>query len=166
MTVKDFKSHIESWCELRKVMQHQPSSIEASRKDLAVFINFCTIKKIRRITGLVVVKFYTYLRTTRNNCSGSINRKRSTLRCYFDHLRLHQVSGAAAFPIEHLPRARQPYSGPITALEPKETIRLLNSIDRTSVIGLRDFTLFSLLYALGLRLGEGLGIQIDRKSVV
>jgi len=160
VTVKDFKSLIESWCELRKVMQHQPSSIEASRKDLAVFIHFCTIKKIRRITGMVLVKFYTYLRTTRNNCSGSINRKRSTLRCYFDHLRLHQVRGAAAFPIEHLPRARQPYSGPITALEPKETIRLLNSIDRTSVVGLRDFTLFSLLYALGLRLGEGLGIRM------
>jgi len=160
VTVKDFKCLIASWCELRKVMQHQPSSIEASRKDLAVFIHYCTIKKIRRITGLVLVNFYTYLRTKRNNCSGSINRKRSTLRCYFNHLRLHQVNGAAAFPIEHLPRARQPYSGPVTALEPKETIQLLNSIDRTSVIGLRDFTLFSLLYALGLRLGEGLGIRM------
>jgi integrase/recombinase XerD len=160
VTVKDFKSFIESWCELRKVMQHQPSSIEASRKDLAVFVQFCTLHKIRRITGLALVKFYTYLRTTRKNCSGSINRKRSTLRCYFDHLRLHQVRGAAAFPIEHLPRARQPYSGPIVALEPKETINLLNSIDRTSVIGLRDFTLFSLLYALGLRLGEGIAIQM------
>jgi site-specific recombinase XerD len=161
VTVKDFKSHIESWCELRKVMQHQPSSIVASRKDLAVFIRFCTLHNIRRITGLALVKYYTYLRTTRKNCSGSINRKRSTLRCYFDHLRLHQVRGAADFPIVHLPRARQPYSGPIVALEPKETIKLLNSIDRTSVIGLRDFTLFSMLYALGLRLGEGLGIQMS-----
>lgn len=160
VTVKDFKSLIESWCELRKVMQHQPSSIEASRKDLAVFVHFCALNKIRRITGLTLVKFFNYLHTTRENCSGSINRKRSTLRCYLDHLRLHQVRGAAAFPIEHLPRARQPYSGPITALEPKETIKLLNSIDRTSVIGLRDVTLFSLLYALGLRLGEGLGIQM------
>lgn len=160
VTVKDFKSLVESWCELRNVMQHQPSSVVASRKDLAVFVRFCALHKTRRITGLTLIKFYTYLRTVRKNCSGSINRKRSTLRCYFDHLRLHQVRGAAAFPIEHLPRARQPYSGPITALEPKETIRLLNSIDRTSVIGLRDFTLFSLLYALGLRLGECLGIQM------
>jgi site-specific recombinase XerD len=160
VTVKDFKSLIESWCELRKVMQHQPSSIEASRKDLTVFVRFCTLHKVRRITGLSLVKFFNYLHTTRKNCSGSINRKRSTLRCYFDHLRLHQIRGATAFPIEYLPRARQPYSGPITALEPKETITLLNSIDRTSVIGLRDFTLFSLLYALGLRLGEGLGIQM------
>lgn len=161
VTVKDFKSLIDSWCELRKVMQHQPSSIEASRKDLAVFIRFCSIHKIRRITGLTLVRFFNYLHTTRKNCSGSINRKRATLRYYFEHLRLHQVRGAAAFPIEHLPRARQPYSGPITALEPKETIRLLNSIDRTSVIGLRDFTLFSLLYALGLRIGEGLTIQMS-----
>jgi site-specific recombinase XerD len=160
VSVKDFKSHIEGWCELRKVMQHQPSSIEASRKDLSVFIHFCALKKSRRITGLTLVKFLNYLHTTRKNCSGSINRKRSTLRCYFNHLRLHQVCGATAFPIEHLPRARQPYRGPITALEPKETIKLLNSIDRTTVIGLRDFTLFSLLYALGLRLGEGLGIRM------
>jgi site-specific recombinase XerD len=158
--VTDFKAHIESWCLLRTVMHHQPSSIEASRKDLKVFIRFCSKKKIRRITGLTLVKFLSYLRNERGNRSGSINRKRSTLRCYFNHLRLRQVNGAEKFPIEHLPRARQPYSGPVTTLDQKETARLLDSIDRSSVVGLRDFTLFFLLYALGLRLGEALCIRL------
>jgi site-specific recombinase XerD len=135
-------------------MQHQASSIEASRKDLKVFTTFCKEKNIRRITGLTLVNFFSYVRNSRHNGSGSINRKRSTLRCYFQHLRLKQVKGAKDFPIEHLPRARQPYSGPVNSLEPKEVEALLNSIDRSSAIGLRDFTLFSLLYALGLRLGE------------
>jgi site-specific recombinase XerD len=161
VTLKDFKAHIESWCTLRQTMQHQASSIEASRKDLGVFITFCKEKNIRRITGLTLVNFFSWVRNSRHNCSGSINRKRSTLRCYFQHLRLKQVKGARDFPIEQLPRARQPYSGPVTTLEPKEILRLLNFIDRTTAIGLRDFTLFSLLYALGLRLGEALAIQLS-----
>lgn len=142
-------------------MQHQCSSIEASRKDLGVFVTFCKEKKISRITGSTLINFFSYVRNSRNNCSGTINRKRSTLRCYFQHLRLNQVKGAEGFPILHLPRARQPYSGPVHTLEPKEIIRILNSIDRTTAIGLRDFTLFSLLYALGLRLGEALAIQLS-----
>jgi site-specific recombinase XerD len=161
VTVKDFKAHIESFCDLRKTMQHQDSSIEASRKDLKVFTTFCKEKNIRRITGLTLVNFFSYVRNSRHNGSGSINRKRSTLRCYFQHLRLKQVKGAKDFPIEHLPRARQPYSGPVNSLETKEVEALLNSIDRSTAIGLRDFTLFSLLYALGLRLGEALRARAE-----
>jgi integrase/recombinase XerD len=40
-------------------------------------------------------------------------------------------------------------------------MKLLASIDRSTVIGLRDFTIFSLLYAIGLRLGECLTIRMQ-----
>jgi integrase/recombinase XerD len=156
----DFKRHIDDWCALRAAMHHQESSIEAGRKDLRVFNRFCKEHRVRRIGGNTLLNFFAYLSNTRSNGSGSINRKRSTLRCYFDHLRLRQVGGAAAFPIEYLPRARQPYNGPIATLEPNEAFRLLSSIERSTVIGLRDVTLYSLLYAIGLRLGECLRLRL------
>jgi integrase/recombinase XerD len=142
-------------------MRHQESSILAGRKDLGVFVRYCKERHVRRITGLTLINFFAYLRDTRKNDSGAINRKRSTLRCYFDHLRLRQVPGADRFPIDHLPRARQPYKGPIQTLEYQEVMKLLASIDRSTVIGLRDFTIFSLLYAIGLRLGECLTIRMQ-----
>jgi site-specific recombinase XerD len=156
--IRDFKRYINDWCALRKTMNHQPGSIIAGRKDLSVFLQFCAIKHVRRISGNTLIQFFAYIADTRKNCSGSINRKRSTLRCYFNHLRLREVAGAKGFPIEHLPRARQAYSGPIHTLEWQEVIKLLTSIDCSTVIGLRNFTLFSLLYAMGLRLGECLRI--------
>jgi site-specific recombinase XerD len=159
--VRDFKRTIDDWCSLRAAMRHQESSIQAGRKDLGVFVGYCKEKHVRRITGLTLINFFSYLRDTRKNDSGAINRKRSTLRCYFDHLRMRQVSGAAGFPIDHLPRARQAYKGPIQTLEYPEVTKLLSSIDRSTIIGLRDFTIFSLLYAIGLRLGECLGIRMQ-----
>jgi site-specific recombinase XerD len=159
--IHDFKRNIDDWCDLRAAMRHQESSIQAGRKDLGVFLTYCREKHVRMITGLTLINFFAYLRDTRKNDSGAINRKRSTLRCYFDHLRMRQVSGAAEFPIEHLPRARQAYKGPIQTLEYQEVMKLLSSIDRSTVFGLRDFTIFSLLYAVGLRLGECLGINVQ-----
>lgn len=158
--ISDFKRHINDWCDLRATMHHQPSSILAGRKDLRVFIRFCREKHIRRITGITLINFFAWLVDTRHNCSGSINRKRSTLRCYLDHLRLREVAGAKMFPMEYVPRARQAYKGPIHTLEPQEVMRLLDSVDRSTVIGLRDYTIFFLLYAIGLRLGECLTIRL------
>jgi site-specific recombinase XerD len=161
VTVRDVKRTIEDWCTLRAAMRHQESSIQAGRKDLGVFVRYCKEKNVRRITGLTLINFFTYLRDARKNDSGAINRKRSTLRCYFDHLRLRQVPGADRFPVEHLPRARQAYKGPIQTLEYQEVIKLLSSIDRSTLVGQRDFTVFSLLYAIGLRLGECLGLRME-----
>jgi site-specific recombinase XerD len=161
VTVRDFKRIIEDWCTLRAAMRHQEPSIQAGRKDLGVFVRYCKEKHVRRITGLTLINFFTYLRDVRKNDSGAINRKRSTLRCYFDHLRLRQVPGADRFPVEHLPRARHAYKGPIQTLEYQEVMKLLSSIDRSTVIGLRDFMIFSLLYAIGLRLGECLGLRME-----
>lgn len=159
--VRDFKANIEDWSTLRAAMRHQESSIQAGRKDLGVFVRYCREKQVRRITGLTLINFFNYLRDARKNDSGAINRKRSTLRCYFEHLRLRQVPGADWFPVEHLPRARHAYKGPIQTLEYHEVMKLLASIDRSTVIGLRDFTIFSLLYAIGLRLGECLGLRME-----
>ncbi|GAH67795.1 unnamed protein product, partial [marine sediment metagenome] len=60
-----------------------------------------------------------------------------------------------------LQRAREPYSGPVETLEPDEVRRILNSIDTDSVLGFRDYLLYSLLYRLGLRIGEALSVNLE-----
>ena len=59
-----------------------------------------------------------------------------------------------------MPRARELYTGPVKALEPDEVSRLLVSIDKDSILGFRDFFLYSMLYRLGLRIGEAISINI------
>ena len=102
-----------------------------------------------------------WLRTERKNCSGTINRKQSSLRRYIRHLALRGAPGAKELPVAYLPRARDPYSGPVQTLEFEEIIKMLSAFNKDSVIDKRNFTLFSLVYALGLRLREALEINLE-----
>lgn len=158
--LKDFDRYTEEWLELRLQLNHQPSSVESTAKDIRLFSRFCHERHIRRITGKIIVRYVKYLRNERQNGSGAINRKQSSLRMYIKHLRLRQVEGAAHFPAEFIPRARDPYQGPIKTLERNEVRSLLTSIDSSTVLGFRDLFLFTLQYALGLRLGEALAITL------
>ncbi len=162
ISVSDFDLHLEDYHDLRiNVLNHQPSGVEANKRDLNLFSNYLHTNNIKTITGDEMLNFIGWLRKARDNKAGSINRKESSIRSYFKYLRFSQVKGADAFPIESLPRAREPYSGPIEALTPEEVIKLLNSVDKDSVLGFRDFVLYTLLYSLGLRISEALNISIE-----
>ena len=160
ISIIDFDLYIEDWLMLRLQMGHQQASVISTRKDVGLFSRYCHEHGINKIMGETIIGFITWVRTERKNHSGAINRKRSSICSYLRHLRLRQVKGAMEFPIEYIPSAREPYTGPIKTLEPEEIQKLLSSIDSSSALGFRDFTLFSLQYALGLRLGEALKINI------
>lgn len=159
--VRQSKQHVETWCKLRRDMSHQPSSIQSSRKDLNVFFAFCNEKGIKTIYGKTIVDFFSWLRNDRKNGSGAINRKASTLKMFIRYLAVLQVPGAKEMPLEFIPRARQPYAGPVKTLEFDEVKRLLHGIETDTVIGYRDFALFNLIYCLGLRISEALSLDID-----
>jgi site-specific recombinase XerD len=161
VAVSDFNAHIQEWLDSLPQFNHQPSSIAANAKDVSLFRAFCRQHHIRTIKGKTLLRFMTWLHDKRNNRSGTINRKRSSLCMYFRHLRLMQIPGAKELPVESLPRARDAYRGPVKVLEPDEVSNLLGSIDGASVIARRDFALFTLQYSLGLRLGEVLAIDIE-----
>ena len=161
ISLTDFDRNLDKYLELRlTVFNHQPSGLKANHQDLTLFSRFHHQRELRAITGDSVLDFVTCLRQDRQNGTGAINRKIASVRSYVRLLRFQQVEGAALFPIESLPRARQPYTGPIAALEPGEVHALLECLDRNSVLGFRDFVLYSLLYRLGLRLGEALAIDL------
>ena len=161
ISLTDFDCLREDYHYLRLgIFNHQPSGVEANERDLNLFSSYFHDRNIDRITGEGVLSFLTYLREERDNHAGAINRKESSIRSYLRYLRFTQVDGADEFPIESLPRAREPYTGPKEALEPDEVVRLLGSIDKNSVLGFRNFFLYTLIYRLGLRLGEALSIDI------
>ena len=162
IAVSDFDHYMEEYHVLRvNVLGHQPSGVEANKRDLNLFSNYLHSHNIEMITGEETLKFIGWLRVERDNNAGSINRKESSIRSYVKYLRFTQVKGADVFPIESLPRAREPYTGPVEALTPDEVIKLLNTIDHNSVLGFRDLTLYTMLYSLGLRIGEALSIDIE-----
>jgi site-specific recombinase XerD len=49
----------------------------------------------------------------------------------------------------------------VIALTPEEVKKLLNSIDRESVFGFRDYLVYHLMYRLGLRIGEAMRINLE-----
>ena len=160
--VREFKKNIASYLDLRvRIFDHQLSGTQANARDLALFTRYLYEQRIRKITGETLLDFVKHLREKRANSAGAINRKIASIRSYIRYLRFCQIDGADKFPIESLSRARQPYAGPVQTLEPEEMPRLFKSIDTHSVLGVRDYVLLSLLYRLGLRIGEALGIQLE-----
>jgi site-specific recombinase XerD len=167
VSANDYIRFIEDYIYLLLFTQHQPSSVTAARKDLSMFLRYLVEHDIASFRSTTILDYMAWLRIERKNCSGSINRKISSLKMYIRHLCLRDVEGAAEIAVDDIMRARDPYSGPIQVLEFDEIITILKSINTDTVIGLRNVTLFSLMYALGLRLGEALSIRqkdIDLKK--
>lgn len=158
---KDFEKYQEDWHALREVNNYQPSTIVAGRKDLRSFSTFLKEKKVNKIQGKVLCEYITWLSKEKENKAGAINRKRGTLHMYIKYLRLLNVDGAASVPVEYLDRARDAYKGAIKVPIMDEIITVLETPDRTTVLGYRDYLLYVLLYALGLRVGEAVAIDIQ-----
>ena len=161
ISLTDFDHFREDYRNLRLgIFNHQPSGVKGNEYDLNLFSDYFHEHNIKAITGEEILNSLAWLRKERGNQAGAINRKEASIRSYFRYLRFVQIEGADFFPIESMPRAREPYTGPVKALEPDEVSRLLGSIDKNSVLGFRDFFLYSMLYRLGLRIGEAISINI------
>jgi len=162
IALADFDRYREKYRELRlSTLNHQPSGVDANERDLDLFSRFFHEHEKEEITGEAILDFLAWLREERANQAGSINRKEASIRSYFKFLRFFQVEGADQFPIDSMPRAREPYPGPVHALEPHEVSKLLCSIDTGTIIGFRDLVLCTLLYRLGLRVGETVKIDLE-----
>lgn len=162
ISLTDFDHCREDYRNLRLgIFNHQPSGVKGNEYDLNLFSNYFHEHNIKAITGVEILNSLAWLREERGNHAGAINRKEASIKSYFRYLRFVQIEGADSFPIESMPRAREPYTGPVKALEPDEVSRLLGSIDKNSVLGFRDFFLYSMLYRLGLRIGEAISININ-----
>jgi site-specific recombinase XerD len=140
-------------------LSHQPSGIKTVRYDLEIFLGYLESHKIRRIHMDKVLDFIPYLKDIRDNCDDSVNRKLSSVKTYLRYLGGKSERGTAILPLDHMPRVLTPYSGPLKALRPSEVLCIFEEIDRQTILGIRDYLFFSLLYRLGLRIGEATAIN-------
>jgi site-specific recombinase XerD len=165
---QDFFKYIDEFFSYRQnIYEISPQTVKSNRVDLNLFKNFIESQNQKTICGPAVIDFQYYLKNQRRNCGASINRKIFTLRSYSNFLKLYELSGAEALPFYDVLKIRPGYRNQPHALTPRQISLLLKQIDTYTILGIRDYAVYALMYQLGLRVGEvhGLDLQdIDLKN--
>jgi len=162
VTTKNFFEHLESFFDYRRtVYEASEQTIKSNRIDLNLFKDFVEDRRNDAIDGQAIMAFQYYLKKDRQNAGGSINRKLFTLRRYAQHLRLVDVPEAGALPFTSVLKIRQGYRKRPLALTGLQIKNLFTAIDRQTVLGIRDYAVYALMYLAGLRVGEVHQLNLD-----
>jgi site-specific recombinase XerD len=155
VTSDNFFRHIDDFFNYRQdIYEISPQTVKSNRVDLDLFKNFICSQNLRTIDGPAVIDFQYYLKKQRQNCGTSINRKIFTLRSYGNFLKLHDLNSADNLPFYDVLKIRQGYRKRPSALTPKQINLLFKAIDTHTILGVRDYAVYALMYQLGLRVGE------------
>ena len=157
MTVaaQSFFDHMDTFFDYRKsIYEVSDQTSKSNRIDLNLFQNFVLDQKRAVIDGPCVMDFQYFLKNQRNNSGASINRKIFTLRGYAQHLRLVDVPEADSLPFDSILKIRQGYRARPQALTTGQVTRLFAATNRDTVLGIRDYAVYALMYLAGLRVGE------------
>ncbi len=159
---QDFFNYIDEFMGYRQnIYEISPQTVKSNRVDLGLFKNFIESQNQKTISGPAVIDFQYYLKSQRHNCGASINRKIFTLRSYSNFLKLNELGGADALPFYDVLKIRSGYRNQPHALTPQQIIVLLEQIDTHTILGIRDYAVYALMYQLGLRVGEVHGINLQ-----
>jgi len=151
----NFFRHIDDFFNYRQdIYEISPQTVKSNRVDLDLFKNFICSQNLQTIDGPAVIDFQYYLKKQRQNCGSSINRKLFTLRSYGNFLKLYDLPCADALPFYDVLKIRQGYRKRPNALTPRQIGLLFKAIDADTILGIRDYSIYALMYQLGLRVGE------------
>ncbi len=152
---EDFFGHFDDFFNYRQdIYEISPQTVKSNRVDLDLFKNFICSQNLQTIDGPAVIDFQYYLKKQRQNCGASINRKLFTLRSYGNFLKLYDLPCADALPFYDVLKIRQGYRKRPSALTPQQITLLFKTIDTDTILGIRDYAVYALMYQLGLRVGE------------
>lgn len=155
VTANDFFSHIDDFLLYRQdIYEASPQTLKSNRVDLSLFKNFMDSSDQNTISGPAMINFQYYLKNQRKNCGASINRKIFTLRSYGNFIKLHDAACAHDLPFYDVLKIRQGYRKRPNALTPRQIKLLFKAIYTDTILGIRDYTVYALMYQLGLRVGE------------
>jgi len=150
-----FFEHQDAFFSYRRDIYEISSQTDKSnRVDLTLFENFIRSRNQQTIDGPAVIDFQYHLKKERKNCGTSINRKIFTLRSYANFLKLYDVPCAQTLPFYNVLKIRQGYRKRPQALTPQQIKMLFASISTDTLLGIRDYAVYALMYQLGLRVGE------------
>jgi integrase/recombinase XerC len=145
---------------LRTQRDLSPNTIEAYRRDLSQFFDYCSrsgVGDIREVDRTHARRFLAFL-DTRGYSRSSLTRKASAARVFFsDAGRRGEV---ASNPFQSVARPRKGKSLP-HALPTRTVINGIETIDTSSAEGLRDRAIIDTLYSTGLRISELASLTTD-----
>jgi len=109
----------------------------------------------------LVLAFLDHLETARNCSASTRNARLAAIRAFFAFVAREDPSLLPqCHSIRGIPRKRTEHKT-MTYLEEKETQALLNAVDSTARMGLRDQALFLLMYNTGARVSEIVNLRVD-----
>lgn len=157
-----FFQYIEPFLDYRKdIYGASDQTIKSNRVDLTLFKRFILGEQYKIIDGPSTMAFQYHLKGDRNNCGGSINRKTFTLKSYSHFLRLMDVPQSHKLPFYDVLKIRQGYRNRPNALTIKQIKSLFESINRNTILGIRNYAVYALMYQTGLRVGEVHALNLD-----
>jgi len=155
VTADTFFKYIDEFLNYRQdIYEVSRQTVKSNRVDLNLFKNFIGSRNAKTISGPAVIDFQYYLKNQRHNCGASINRKLFTLRSYGNFLKLYDLTCAEALPFYDVLKIRSGYRKQPDALTPQQVKLIFKSIDTDTILGIRDYAAYALMYQLGLRVGE------------
>jgi site-specific recombinase XerD len=150
-----FFEHVDSFMNYRKtIYEISDETIRSNTIDLSLFEDFIKERHYESITSKEVMDFQYYLKRDRLNSGPSINRKIFTLKSYEKYLKLDQVENADQLHFRDVSKVRGGYPNRPDALSKPQLKLFFDAIDRSNVLGIRDYAVYALMYNLGLRVGE------------
>lgn len=143
-------------------------TIHGYRDALVLFLRFAAADTQRRLETLEisdldsdrVIRFLRFLETDRHNAIATRNARLAAVHTFARFLATeHPEYLATLQSILAIPFKRGTRQAPIEYLEDGEVRALLDSIDRRSAIGRRDYALFALMFNTGARVQEILDLR-------
>jgi site-specific recombinase XerD len=157
-----FFNHMDSFLDYRKTIYGiSDQTLRSNLIDLTLFQRFIHSNRYKTISGPATMAFQYHLKKERGNSGGSINRKIFTMRSYSHYLRLMDEPDAERLPFYDVLKIRQGYKNRPNALTKYQIKALFDQIDRSSVLAVRDYAVYALMYQTGLRVGEVHSLDLD-----
>lgn len=151
----EFFNYIDSFVDDKTtIYESSEQTLKTNIRDIRLFKEFMTAEEKVQITGSLVLRYQRYLKQIRCNCGASINRKLFSLRSYSKYLENKDIKNAEKLPFSEVLKIRGGYRGKPNALSVEQVHQFFKKIDRNTVLGLRDYCIYTFMYNLGLRVGE------------
>jgi integrase/recombinase XerC/integrase/recombinase XerD len=161
-----FFNYIDNFIEYRTIVYDiSDQTTKSNRIDLKLFKDFLDEKKYHLINGKAVMDFQFYLKKQRSNSGASMNRKLFTLRAYSQYLKSEDIPFVDTLPFADILKCRQGYRTRPNALTKQQVKLFFDSINRETCMAVRNYTIYALMYKLGLRVGEVHQLNLEHIDV-
>ncbi len=138
---------------LREQRDLSPNTVDAYRRDLTQFFDYCDRNGVRRIDAAQRIHARRYLAflDTLGYSRRSATRKASAVRSFYNDAGRRGVTAVNPFEGVARPRLDRPLPH---ALPARTVVHAIEAIDTSSAQGLRDRAVLDTLYSTGLRISE------------